>query len=83
LLDEPIIIRENYIRRTRHAVILSNILSLINCDICSRVITLVRPATACTVCRNILNGFLNTRDPQELENIYNLARIDPVVIAHN
>jgi GTP cyclohydrolase III len=83
LLDELIIIRENYIRCTHHAVIISNILNLIICDICSCVITLVRPATACTVCRNILNGFLYTCDSEELENTNNLARVDPVIIAHN
>jgi hypothetical protein len=81
-LDEPIISRENYIRRTRHAVIKSNILNLTKCDICSRIITIVRPAIACVCCDNILNDFLYLQNMEELENTYNLANIDPIVIAH-
>jgi hypothetical protein len=83
LLNEPIITREDYIRRTRHAVVVSNILNLITCDICSRIITRVRPAIACSACRDILYGYLHTRGTQELENTYNLAQVDPTIIAHN
>jgi hypothetical protein len=80
LLDEPLIERNKYQRVTRHSVIISNIIQEIRCDICSRLITNVRLARACSKYKEILLGFLTTREHSELNNTYNLARTDPVVI---
>jgi ribosomal protein L11 methylase PrmA len=82
LIEEPLIIRKNYKRKTRHSVVISNILNLQTCDICSKIITLCRPAFACSSCKEILSGFLSTRNLHELTNTYNSAQADPVVIIH-
>jgi len=77
LLDEPIIERKDFNRKTTHSVVFFNILNLTRCDICNNITSKVRPARACTKCKEILFKYLNSRNNQELENIYNLAHENP------
>jgi hypothetical protein len=82
-VEEPIIVRHNYRSHIRHSIIITNNLNLQTCDICFKLITFSRPTYACLSCKEILTGFLLTRDSNELIETYNSAQTDTVVIIHN
>jgi len=83
LIDEPIVERTEFDRKTTHFIVISNHLKLIHCDICHRLVTKVRPARACSKCKESLFEYLNTRSDKKIIDIRRLAFENPLTLVHD